>query len=170
MPESSIPPELIEEDDDYDYAFVGDITEVHLFKIPLLTIPTSLPRAQIILMENANVHRNPYIIASGITGECDSANLTFTLTPSQYINLPHTVLDCPISCFIDSESKKWKTKKPMPTTGTSISLSGFLMKIKRDINRKPSFEIELDNIAYLGHPSASSGTVSNRTFLITSLT
>lgn len=168
MPESGIPSELIEEDEICDYAFVGDINEVHIF-ILLLFIPTHSPHHKMILTENANIYRNPYIIASGITQECDPTNFTFTLTPSQYINLAHTVLDCPISCFIDSESKRWKSKKPMPTTGTNISLSGTLTKIKRDINRKPTFELELDNIAYLAHQSGSSTNISNRTFHITSL-
>jgi hypothetical protein len=119
------------------------------------------------LTGDANVHRNPYIIASGVTGEVDSANLTFNLNPSQYINLPHIVLDCPISCFIDSESKKWKNKKPMPITGTTISISGELTKIKRDFNRHPTFEIELDNIAYLGRQSGASSGTSNRMYQIT---
>lgn len=57
----------------------------------------------------------------------------------------------------------------MPTTGTSISLSSFLIKIKPDINQKPSFEVELNNIAYLGHPSGSSSIVSHCTIHITSL-
>jgi len=71
-----------------------------------MTHPYFLLLYKIILTENANIHRNPYIIASGVTEDFNSANLSFTLTPSQYINLPHTVLNCPISCFIDAESKK----------------------------------------------------------------
>jgi hypothetical protein len=166
MPESGVPSELIDEED--DYAFVGDITEVttpfffyHTYYI------THSFYYQIILTDEANIYRNPYIIASGITADFDSTNLTFFLTPSQYINLPHTVLDCPISCFIDSESKKWKNKKPMPTTGTTISVSGALSKVKRDHNHKPIFELELDNIAYLNRQPGGSSSFSNRTSHVT---
>jgi hypothetical protein len=119
---------------------------------------------QLILTEHSNVHRNPYIIASGITGDFDSGALTFNLTPSQYINLPHTILTCPIYCFIDSESKKWKGRKPLPTTGTTVSVSGTLTKIRRDADRHPTFEIELDNIAYLSRQSPVPTTSSNRTY------
>jgi hypothetical protein len=168
MPESGISPELIEEEEAYDYAFVGDITEVICFTLFSFHFPNSFSsHNQIILTENTNVHRNPCIIASGITGEFDSANLTFTLTPSQYITLPHTILECPISCFIDSDSKKWKNKKPMPISGTTISITGILTKIKRDFNHKPTFEIELDNIAYLGRQSGGLST-SYRMSLISS--
>jgi hypothetical protein len=137
------------------------------YHFPLYPPPHSNTPSQIILTDNANIHRNPYVIASGVTGDFDITNLTFTLTPSQYINLPHTVLECPVSCVIDSESKKWKNKKPIPITGSTISISGFLTKVKRDTNGKASFEIELDNIAYLGRQpaegSSASHTFANRT-------
>ena len=123
MPESGMPLELIEEDDVRDYAFIGDITEVKKITLFFHVPDYSFILIQIILMENSNIHRNPYIVASGVTGEFDSAKLTFNLNPFQYINLPHTVLDCPISCFIDSESKKWKAKKPTPISGTTISIT-----------------------------------------------
>jgi hypothetical protein len=172
MPESGVPPELIEEDDVYDYAFVGDITEVMTLTHSLTFYSTYSSLIQIILTENSNIHRNPYIIASGVTGDFDSTNLTFTLNPSQYINLPRSILNCPISCFIDSESKKWKTKKPTPISGTTISVTGMLTKIKRDSNRRPTFEIELDNIAYLqvGRQSGTSSGSSNHKSLITIIT
>lgn len=162
MPETGVAPELIE-DDISDYACVGDITEVPYYFIPLYNINSLSLHHQIILTENTNIRRNPYIVASGITENFDSANLTFTLTPSQYINLSHTVLDCPLSCFIDSESKKWKTKKPMPITGSTISITGMLNKVKRGFNHAITFEIELDSIAYLGRQSASLTSPSNRT-------
>ena len=63
MPDSRVPLNLIAKDDVYNYAFVGNI-----FKI--------------ILTEDMNIHHHPYILASGITGNFDSNNLTFTLTPS----------------------------------------------------------------------------------------
>ncbi|KAF8954245.1 hypothetical protein BDZ97DRAFT_1928530 [Flammula alnicola] len=143
MPQTGIPSELIAEEDAADYAFIGDI-------------------AEIIFTEGANIHRLPYIMATGATTAYDSVNLTFSMVPSQYINIPRTVLEFPISCFIDAESKKWKNKKPMPTTGSTISIGGFLTKIKRDADRQPTFEIELDNIAYLGRQSVTSaGNIAN---------
>ena len=159
MPDTGVPSELVAENDTCDYAFVGNITEA-IF-LPFLSLLQIIHHysTQIILTDDANIHHNPYITASGITDHFDSNNLTFTLMPTQYINLPHTVLDCPLLCFFDSNSKKWKSKKPLPTTGSPISksITGMLMKIKCDINRKPTFEIELDNIVYLSRlPGASS--------------
>jgi hypothetical protein len=118
MPESGIPHKLIE-DDVSDYVFVGDIAKVYIFLFHSVICSThaNFYWKQVILMQDANIHRNPYILASGIADNIDLTNLTFTLSPSQYINLPHTVLDCPLSCFFDLDSKKWKNKKPMPTTG-----------------------------------------------------
>ena len=97
MPESGIPLDLIE-DDVSDYAFVGDITEVNqYFSSYLILHFITHHQKQVVLKHEANILQNPYILASGITDNFDSANLTFNLTPSQYINLPHTVLDCPLS-------------------------------------------------------------------------
>ena len=164
MPETGIPSHLIGEEEN-EYACVGDISEV----IPLhfLTILHSYSLffpPQIILLEDANIYRNPFILASGITDNFDSPNLTFTLTPSQYINLSRTILDCPISCYFDSESKKWKGKKPMPVTGTTISVTGMLTKIKRGFNRTITLEIELDNIAYLNRQTTTSTDPSHRMY------
>jgi hypothetical protein len=161
MPDSGVPEHLIEGDDISDYAFVGDITEVIILS-PSFHLPYSF-LTQLIPTENSNIHRNPYIIASGVTENFDSAHLTFALNPSQYINLPRSQLTCPISCFIDPESKKWKTKKPMPISGTTISVTGMLTKIKRDSDHHPIFEIELDNIAYLQIGRQSGGSTGPST-------
>jgi hypothetical protein len=112
------------------------------------------------LTENADVHHNPCIIASGVVETFDSVNLTFDLTPSQYINLPHTALDCRLSCFFDPDSKKWQAKKPMPTSGSTVSITGILTKIKRGFDRKPTFVIEIDNIVYLTRLSGTSTSTS----------
>jgi len=148
MPKNGVSPDLIAEDNAENYAFVGDIAEVSAKKKP--SIPeNNMHLLKIIFTEGANIHRYPYIMATGTVTTYDSANLTFLMTPSQYINLPHTTLEFPISCFIDPESKKWKNKKRMPITGSTISIGGFLVKIKWDTDRRPTFEIELDSIAYL---------------------
>ena len=117
---------------------------------------------QLILTEDSNIHRNPYICASGTSDEIDPASLTFNFTPSQFINLPHKVLDCLLTCFIDPDSKKWKNKKPLPTTGAMISVTGILTKIKRDSTHKIIFQVELDSIAYLPHQSGGTTSSSNR--------
>jgi hypothetical protein len=109
------------------------------------------------LTEHADIHHNPCIIASGIVDNYDSSNFTFTLNPSQYINLSHTVLHCDIFCFFNPDSKKWRSKKPMPTTGSVTSVVGILTKIKRGFERKRTFQLELDNVAFLT-PNRSSGT------------
>jgi hypothetical protein len=58
----------------------------------------------------------------------------------------------PEECFIDS------------TTGTTISVAAALSKVKRDgnLNRRPTFELELDNIAYLNRQPGGSSSFSNR--------
>ena len=106
MPETGIPSHLIG-DDVNEYACVGDISEV--ITLPFLSILQSYSlffRPQIILLEDANIYRNPFILASGITENFDSTNLTFTLRPSQYINLSRTILDCPISCYFQKMERQ----------------------------------------------------------------
>jgi len=83
------------------------------------------------------------------------------MAPSHYIGLLHAHAAFPISCFIDPESNKWKNKKPMPTLGSTISIGGFLVKVKRDDERQPTFEIELDVIAYLARQSTKSDSNEN---------
>ena len=165
MPENGVPPHLIEEEEVTDYAFVGDISEVTIF-LQLqkkLTFSYNIPIPfiiQILFTESTNIHHNPYVVASGITRESDPTNLTFSLTPSQFVNLSHSVLDCPLSCYIDPESGKWGIKKPLPVIGSTISISGFLMKIERNADRQPTFVIKLDNIAYLSSPYRQHGPAS----------
>ena len=114
------------------------------------------------------------MITAGTVDEFDTNKLSFTLTPSQYINLTHTVLDCHLSYYFDPESKKWQNKKPMPTTGSTISVEGILMNVKRGFKRRPTFEVEIDSIAYFNRSSetSSSGSRCKSMFspiLITSL-
>jgi hypothetical protein len=107
------------------------------------------------LTDRVDVKHNPCIIASGIIDDIDPSNFTFSLNPSQYMNLPRAHSDCPLSCFFDPDSKKWKTKKPMPTTGSVISVIGFLTKIKCGFDHNLTFQVELDNIAYLNRSAAN---------------
>jgi len=103
-------------------------------------------------------------MATGTATAYDSTNSTFSMTPSQYINLSRSVLPFPIFCFIDPDSPRWKNKKPVPTTGSTISIGGFLTKIKRGNDGQPLFEIELDSIAYLARQSTpSTSNIPNRT-------
>jgi hypothetical protein len=41
MPETGVPQQLIEEDDIHDYAFIGDITEVHT-RLSFLLLPIGI--------------------------------------------------------------------------------------------------------------------------------
>jgi hypothetical protein len=170
MPNSGIPSALISEDDLFEYAFIGDITDViptYIFSSPIFL--TMISQIQIILTDHVDIQHNPCIVASGSVTDFDSSNFTFSLNPSQYINLPHSSLDCHLFCFFDSESKKWKNKKPMPTTGSTISITGFLTRVKRGFNQNRTLHIELDNIAYLSRTSSSgpSASLSQRLFLFT---
>lgn len=113
-------------------------------------------------LHSDSIHHNPCIITSGTVDEFDTTKLTFILSPSQYINLTHTILDCRLLCFFDPESKKWQNKKPMPSTGSTVSVAGTLTKIKRTFKSRPTFEIEIDNIAYLNRSSGASSSTSHR--------
>jgi len=117
---------------------------------------------QMTLIETDHIYGRPYVIASGITISYDNTNFTFSMTPTQYLNLSHSALPFPIFSFIDPESAKWKNKKPVPSTGSTISIGGFLTKIKRDDDNQPVFEIELDTIAYLARQSTASTSSPNR--------
>ena len=100
------------------------------------------------------------MITAGTVDEFDTNKLSFTLTPSQYINLTRTILDCHLSYYFDPESKKWQNKKPMPTTGSTISVEGILTNVKRGFNHRLTFEVEIDNIAYFNRSSETSSSGS----------
>ena len=104
MPECGVLPKLINEEDASDYAFVGDISDVRIITLSFSSCIVGSFHHQNILIEDFY-----------------STNLMFFLTPSQYINLSHAALDCSLSCFINSDSKRKKNKQiknHMPTIGT----------------------------------------------------
>ena len=57
----------------------------------------------------------------------------------------------------------------MPTTGSLISVTGSLTKIKRGFNQKPTFQIEIDNVAYLNRSSGNPSSTSQGMFASHSL-
>ena len=171
MPQNGISPNLIKligDESAENYAFVGDIAEVS--KKRALHTKKLTHLLKIIFTDGANILRYPYIMATGTTTTYNSSGLTFSMTPFHYIGLLHAHAAFPISCFIDPESNKWKNKKPMPTLGSTISIGGFLVKVKRDDERQPTFEIELDVIAYLARQSTKSDSNENSMCCVCHLT
>ena len=62
------------------------------------------------------------------------------------------------------KKKIGKRKKPLAMTSSTISITGVLTKIKRGFNCSITFEIKLDNIAYLSRQSGGPSGTSNRTY------
>jgi hypothetical protein len=97
---------------------------------------------------------SPYITITGNISKFDTDDRSFTMTPTQYIVLTHTVSPFPIhGHFADSNSKKrWGADGPKVAVGSTITLGGFLQRVVRErtLDRALDFtEVEVMNIAYL---------------------
>lgn len=97
---------------------------------------------------------NPYITITGNVSKFDTEERSFTMTPTQYIVLTHSVSPFPIHAhFADSNSKKrWGADGPKVAVGSTITLGGFLQWVVRErtLDRALDFaQVEVMNIAYL---------------------
>lgn len=84
---------------------------------------------------------------SGTVTDSNKAQSWFDIRPTQYTPLLHATSDFPTI----HDSPRWTTKKPIPAPGCTISVGGFLHRVKhtgRD-NAIESFLINFANIAYI---------------------
>jgi hypothetical protein len=147
-----------------DYAFVGDIHQVNNISLLLLTILTTSLTQLIPFDGDLDMQNNPYITVTGTVTRFDVEERTFTMTPSQYIVLIHTMSPFPIHAhFVDSNSKKrWGAEGPKAIVGSTVTIGGSLQRVVRqhNIDRLLEFtQVEVMNIAYLTtrtSPSTSS--------------
>jgi len=114
-----------------DYAFIGDIL-------------------QLIFVDNIDNDYEPYINICGTVVDSDKNQSSFDLRPTQYVQLLRTNSDFPAHLTI-SDSKRWAKNKPIPSIGTSISIGGFLQRVKRTSTENSIlfFHINVTNVAYI---------------------
>jgi hypothetical protein len=105
-----------------------------------------------------------YINISGAAVNSNKSSSFFEVNASQYTshykdNRGLSVL--PIRAHFNSN--KYKSKKPIPSDNTYVSMEGFLEDIETDASgRVTMFHVSVDNINFLGRatlsPSVASGT------------
>lgn len=97
---------------------------------------------------------NPYITITGNISKFDADDRSFTMTPTQYIVLTHTVSPFPIHAhFADTNSKKrWGTDGPKVAVGSTVTVGGLLQRVVRQCTLDRTLEsaqVKIMNIAYL---------------------
>ena len=106
------------------------------------------------LKGDVNMQTSPYITITGNVSKFNTNDHSFTMIPTQYIVLTHTVSPFPIhGHFTDSNPKKrWGADGLKVAVGSTITLGGFLQQVVRErtLDRALDFtEVEVMNIAYL---------------------
>ena len=106
---------------------------------------------------NTKVH--PHMTVTGTVTGFNVDDRSFTTTPTQYTVLQHMPSAFPIhASFADLDSRRWGEGGPKVAVGSTISFSGLLKRVVRDVDQSLSFvEIEVCSIAYLSNPNALSG-------------
>ena len=103
----------------------------------------------------------PYINVSGAAINSNKTASFFEINAPQYMShYKHnrTLSFLPIQAHFNST--KYKTKKPIPSNNTYVSIEGFLEDLQTDSSgRATMFHVSMDNINFLGRASLSpSGT------------
>jgi len=113
---------------------------------------------QLIPTKTDDMRQQTYISVSGAAVNSNKADDFFEVNAAQYTshyknNRPLSVL--PVRAHFNL--KKYKTKKPIPSDNTYISVEGFLEDIEIDTAGHPIlFHMSVDNISFLGRAGAPS--------------
>lgn len=130
-----------------------------------------------------NPDQNGMFFASGIASRCDREKGTFGLDLAIYVggmikvadaNGRAMLLTASIECFFDSESPRWKGRKPCPYNGRYVSVVGRFAGAKPSPKKTPAglprsslsaFLLDISHITFMGGSGAQSnpavGTVPN---------
>jgi hypothetical protein len=119
----------------------------------------------------------PYISVSGAASNSNKTDGFFDVTASQYTAYyknRRAVSTLPVRAFFDSN--KYKSKKPVPSDNTYVSVEGFLGDVEMDESgRATLFRMSVDNISFLGRAvlsassSGSQGVYHLTIFFMTNL-
>ena len=118
------------------------------------------------------MRERPYINISGAAVNANKTAAFFDLNAPQYTshyksNRAHSIL--PVQAHFNSN--KYRTKKPIPSNNTYVSIEGFLKNIDTDSNgHATKFHISVDNINFLGRATISPSGTGNTCILFLSRT
>ena len=113
------------------------------------------------------MRERPYVNVSGAAVNSNKTNAVFEVNAPQYTshykgNRAQSIL--PVQAHFNSN--KYKSKKPIPSNNTYVSIEGFLDNVDTDCNGRASkFHVSVDNINFLGRATISpsrTGNTSNR--------
>lgn len=119
---------------------------------------------KLILAKIDDMQERAYINVSGTAINCNKTGGFFEVNVPQYTS--QYKANCTLSILpvdVHFNSNKYKTKKPILSNNTYVSIKGFLDNIKTDISgRATAFHISIDNINFLSKamlsPSSSGNT------------
>ena len=117
---------------------------------------------QLIPTKTQELRQQPYINISGAAINSNKTGRFFEVNATQYTthykaNRALSIL--PIQAHFNSN--KYRTKKPIPSNNTYVSLEGFLEGVETDTTGHATlFHISVDNINFLGKATLPTSTTS----------
>ena len=129
---------------------------------PVRSVLINSDNFKLIPTKHDNMRERTYINVSGAAINSNKSASCFEINAAQYTS--HYKANCSLS-FLPVQahfnSNKYKTKKPIPSNSTYVSVEGFLDTIGTDSNgNATTFHISVDNINFLGKSAVSSATSS----------
>ena len=114
-----------------------------------------------------DMREHPYINVSGAALNSNKTDSFFKLNTPQYTS--HYKANWNLSILpiqANFNSSKYKTKKPIPSNNTYISIEGFLENVETDsVGLATCFNVSMDNINFLGRANLSSTTNPGASFV-----
>ncbi|KAI0281750.1 hypothetical protein BC826DRAFT_321175 [Russula brevipes] len=116
----------------------------------------ALTPPQLIPIDISLTDQRPYCEVSGTCHDCDKTDSTFRISTSQYTSFvpiigSHTA--SPLTFVAHFDDKHYKSKKPMPSNDTIVTVRGFLTGYNDHLpsdKRPTTFDLDVNNIVFLG--------------------
>lgn len=117
---------------------------------------------QLIPTKTDDLRQQPYINISGAAINSNKTEGFFEVNAAQYTSHYKTnraLSILPIQAHFNSN--KYRTKKPIPSNNTFVSLEGFVEDVETDANGHATmFRVSVDNINFLGRATLAPATTS----------
>jgi hypothetical protein len=118
---------------------------------------------QLISIKTDDMRQQAYINVSGAAMNFNKTDSFFEVNAAQYTSYyknNRTLSILPVQAQFNSN--KFKTKKPIPSNNTYVSIEGFLENIETDTaERATLFSVSVDNINFLSRATLSASTASS---------
>lgn len=119
---------------------------------------------QLIPIKTDDMRQRAYINVSGAAVNANKTDGFFEVNAAQYTSHyknNRTLSILPVQAHFSSN--KYKTKKPIPSNNTYVTIEGFLEDIETDMaGRVTLFHVSVDNINFLGRATLSASTASSK--------